>query len=401
MTTVKTVMKERRWVEKYPELGTGPVSAEPCISPEYFELEREKIFRRSWLNVGNVCEIPERGDYFVRELTVCNASILVMRGQDGVVRGFHNVCSHRGNTLAWDEKGKCRGYLTCNFHSWGYDSTGQLKWVPDEANFFDLDKSQLGLTPVATEVFNGFIFINLDPSPRENLTSYLDGLDKQLTGGDFGKLKLARRYRIDEKANWKIGLDAQNEVYHLPFQHRYIMPDLFLANERGMVRVMDVSFFNRHSVYSCEMNPGHKPSALESFIMSMETSEANRCRLPVAKNSQFDFYLIFPNFVLIFFRSPSKDICVTYNFWPLAVDHTIWEIRLYAAPMQSAADRLVEEFTSTRNRLVFDEDAVAHETVHTGLKSRAKKQLFFQDEEIQIRHFHKVVEDHVGPFTGA
>ena len=113
-----------------------------------------------------------------------SASILVLRGQDGVVRGFHNVCSHRGNTLAWDEKGKCRGYLTCNFHNWGYDSKGELKWVPDKANFFNLDKSQLGLTPVTTEVFNRFIFINLDPKPRENLVQYLDGLDRQLAGAD-------------------------------------------------------------------------------------------------------------------------------------------------------------------------------------------------------------------------
>lgn len=400
MMKTKTLMKERRWVEKYPELGTGPVAAEPCISPEYFELERERIFRRTWLNVGSLCNLPERGDYFVRELVVANTSILVMRGQDGVVRGFHNVCSHRGNTLAWDEKGKCRGYLTCNFHSWGYDSTGQLKWVPDEANFFDLDKSQLGLTPVATEVFNGFVFVNLDPNPRENLTQYLDGLDQQLKGGDFDKLRLQRIYKIDEKANWKIGLDAQNEVYHLPFQHRYIMPDLFLANDKGMVRVMDVTFFNRHSLYTCEMNPGHRPTPLESAMMELQQSSSSRCRLPLA-GGQFDFYLVFPNFVIVFFRGPTDDVCLTYNFWPLAVDRTIWEIRFYAAPARTAAERLVDEFATTRNRLVFDEDAVAHETVHTGLKSRAKKYLLFQDEEIQVRHFHKIVEDHVGTATGA
>jgi hypothetical protein len=149
------------------------------------------------------------------------------------------------------------------------------------------------------------------------------------------------------------------------------------------------------------MNPGHKPTPLESIILGLASSGASRCRLPVVGQSQFDFYLLFPNFVIIFFRGPSNDQCVTYNFWPLAVDRTIWEIRFYSTPIRNAADRLIDEFTNTRNRLVFDEDAVAHETVHTGLKSRAKKQLFFQDEEIQIRHFHKVVEQHVGAATGA
>ena len=166
---MKTVMSDRRWAKAYPQLGTGPVPAEPCISPEYFACERERVFRRVWVNVGRVDEIPKPGDYVVRDLAVCNASILVMRGDDGVVRGFHNVCSHRGNQLVGDERGSCRGVLTCNFHSWAYDSQGQLRWVPDEENFFDLQKSEHGLTPVATDLWEGFIFINLDAHPRESL----------------------------------------------------------------------------------------------------------------------------------------------------------------------------------------------------------------------------------------
>ena len=63
--------ENRRWSKEYPELGTGPVPAESYISPEYFELERERIFRRTWLNVGRVEDIPNAGDYFVRELAVC------------------------------------------------------------------------------------------------------------------------------------------------------------------------------------------------------------------------------------------------------------------------------------------------------------------------------------------
>jgi len=387
----------KRWSAKYPELGTGPVSAEPCISPEYFELEREHIFRRSWLNVGNVCEVPELGDYIVRDIEVVSASILIMRGRDGVVRGFHNVCSHRGNTMAWDASGNCRGYLTCNFHSWGYDSLGQLRVVPDEDNFHNFDKSQHGLTPVATEVWNGFIFVNLDSKPHQTLGDYLEGVTGNLTGGDFDKLTLVRSYKIDEKANWKIGLDAQNEVYHLPFQHKYIMPDVFAANSAGYTRVKDVTLFKRHSVYSCDMNHEHKPSPMETLIGQIDPGRT-RCRLPT--KSEFDFYVLFPNFVIIIFRGISNDSCVTYNFWPLAVDHTIWEIRFYSPPATDAAERLINEFGQTRTRLVFEEDAVAHETVHTGLKSRAKRHLIFQDEEIQLRHFHKVVEEHVAQAKG-
>jgi glycine betaine catabolism A len=89
--------------------------------------------------------------------------------------------------------------MTCNFHSWGYYSTGQLKWIPDAANFFGLDKSPLGLTPVATEIFNGFIFINLDP--HETLAQYLGGVTERLAPEGFAQLRLQRMYRVNESGS--------------------------------------------------------------------------------------------------------------------------------------------------------------------------------------------------------
>ena len=76
-----TLMTDKKWSEKYPDVGTGPVSTEPHISPAFFDLERERIFKRHWLNMGRVEEIPNSGDYFVRELVICNLSILVVRGK--------------------------------------------------------------------------------------------------------------------------------------------------------------------------------------------------------------------------------------------------------------------------------------------------------------------------------
>lgn len=394
---MKTNLSDKRWVKAYPELGTGPVPAEPCIAPEYFALERERVFRRVWLNMGRVDEIPKPGDYFVRDLAVCNASILLIRGDDGAVRGFHNVCSHRGNKVVGNEKGSCRGVLTCNFHSWTYDSKGQLRWVPDEENFFDLQKSQHGLTPVATDIWEGFIFITLDRHPRETLPTYLGGVAEQLAGCRFDELTLAHTYKVDERANWKIALDAQNEVYHLPFQHRYSFPDVFALKDQRYTRLLDVKFFRYHSVYSCELNPTHKATASEALISRLDTS-ATTCRLPLI--GDFDFYTIFPNFVILLFRGATNDFFVTYNFWPLAVDRTIWEVKVYLPPAENAGQRIAQEYMTCRIRNVLQEDATAHETVHAGLASRAKTHMFLQDDEIQIRHFHKVLEDHVGFYRG-
>ncbi|MBP9034596.1 MAG: Rieske 2Fe-2S domain-containing protein, partial [Pseudomonadales bacterium] len=86
-------------------LGTGPIPAGPYYRSEYFELEREAIFRRSWLNLGHVCELPEAGSFIVRQLDCANASILVTRGKDGLIRAFHNVCTHRGTQLVAEQDG--------------------------------------------------------------------------------------------------------------------------------------------------------------------------------------------------------------------------------------------------------------------------------------------------------
>ena len=94
-----TAIPDKRWAGKYPELGTAPLPAETYLSPTQFELERERIFRCCGLNVGHVSEIPDPGDFFVRRIAVCSASLLVIRGRDGVVRGMHNVCSHRINAV--------------------------------------------------------------------------------------------------------------------------------------------------------------------------------------------------------------------------------------------------------------------------------------------------------------
>jgi phenylpropionate dioxygenase-like ring-hydroxylating dioxygenase large terminal subunit len=161
-----------KWHDRYPELGTGPIPIEPYISREYFEKERERIFRKVWLNIGRVEQIPSSGDYFVKDLAMCTTSILVVRGKDGTIRALHNMCSHRGNQLVWDKQGTCQ-MSTCKFHGWAYALDGSLRHITDEDNFFGLKKETLGMTPVSVDTWEGFIFINVDPAPRQTLPEYL------------------------------------------------------------------------------------------------------------------------------------------------------------------------------------------------------------------------------------
>jgi len=93
---------EGTWTEHHPQLGTGPVSFEDSISPTFYTLEREAIFKRAWLNVGRIDQLPRNGSYFTKELPGLRTAVIVSRDMKGKVHAFHNVCRHRGNKLVWE-----------------------------------------------------------------------------------------------------------------------------------------------------------------------------------------------------------------------------------------------------------------------------------------------------------
>src|SRR5690606_29544260 len=121
------------------------------------------------------------GSYFTKELDAARTSVIVVRNRDGDIKAFHNICRHRGNKLVWQDypgeevSGTFRQF-TCKYHGWRYDLDGELTFVQQEDEFFDLDKDAYGLVPVRAEVWEGFIFVNLDPD-AEPLVDYL---------GEFG-----------------------------------------------------------------------------------------------------------------------------------------------------------------------------------------------------------------------
>ncbi|HKY03336.1 MAG TPA: Rieske (2Fe-2S) protein, partial [Blastocatellia bacterium] len=133
---MSAVTKEYRWTTEYPELGSGLIPVAPYVSQEYFEQEREKVFRHTWLNVGRAEEIPQPGDYIVRNIAVLNTSVIIVRGKDGEVRAFHNVCRHRGTKLVWNDKGSSTKFA-CNYHGWTYATDGACIGVPEEDMFFN------------------------------------------------------------------------------------------------------------------------------------------------------------------------------------------------------------------------------------------------------------------------
>ncbi|HZN78817.1 MAG TPA: Rieske (2Fe-2S) protein, partial [Mycobacterium sp.] len=198
---------EGSWTEHYPQLGTDPVSYEDSISPEFYEVERNAVFKRAWLNVGRVEQLPRKGSYFTKEMKVVNTSIILVRTGSGEIKAYHNICRHRGNKLVWNDmpleetSGVCRQF-TCKYHAWRYDLDGNLTFVQQEGEFFDLDKSQYGLVPVHCDVWEGFIFVNFAPEPEQSLRDFLGPMITGLAGYPFDQMTSRWYYRSEVKANW-------------------------------------------------------------------------------------------------------------------------------------------------------------------------------------------------------
>ena len=243
--------------------------------------------------------------------------MLVIHGSDGVIRAFHNVCSHRGNKLVWEERGQCGGYLSCCFHGWTYDLEGKLRGVLDEDNFHEIARERLGLSPLATDTWKGFIFVHFQHEPEETLEEYLGGMTEEFADHDLGALHLTFRYDVEERANWKVAIDAQNEIYHLPILGPVhgAFTDILETNEEGCTRFSHFKRFGRHTLWATGGNPDYVPAGVEQLIGAVPITP-----LELPTNSLFDFYVLFPNMVIAFLPG---GMMFTYNFWPQAVDRTV------------------------------------------------------------------------------
>ena len=390
-----TAARDRQWAGKYPDLGTGPVSTEPYISERHFERERERVFGRTWLNVGHVDDFPEAGGHLARDVRIGGASVLIVRGPDGRVRGFHNVCSHRGTRLVPDDGRARRGTkILCPYHHWLYDAAGRLIGLPDEGNFFDFDRAGHGLSPVSTDVWQGFIFVNLAADPPQTLADYLGEIAERLDGCPFHEMKRAFTYRVEVDANWKLLFDGQNEFYHLPNLHRRIMGKDFVTNEQGQHRYRDVRLYACHS-FSAVSFPSHRTVTPLRFSLGADLHKTPDFTVP-GMTGDMDQYTLFPNLTIEIVRLPRTTACVTYTAWPIEVGRTLWEVRFHFKEPASVRDCLRQQSFRRISLDILQEDVFAAESVYAGLASRAKPHMILQDSEIMLRHRHRVVSDFVG-----
>jgi Rieske 2Fe-2S family protein len=181
--------------------------------PAIFELELERIITRNWILAGHQSELPEPGDFKV--LNVANESAIIVRGSDGILKGFANVCRHRGSLVCLESQGSTRKFM-CPYHGWMYDIDGNLtaaRNMPD-----DFDKSEYGLKAVSVDAVHGLMFVCFTDKPP-SLEGAKRDLAEPMTVFDFENLKVAAHKSYDIPANWKLSIENYQECYHCATAH--------------------------------------------------------------------------------------------------------------------------------------------------------------------------------------
>jgi Rieske 2Fe-2S family protein len=207
------------WTTIAPAAPAQTLDGPAYHSDETYEVDRERVFFRHWLYAARAERIAEPGQWL--RLDIAGESILLVRGKDDRIRGFYNVCRHRGSLLCDESEGKVRTRLRCPYHAWGYALDGSLQTTPMiEAD--EIDRDALSLWPVRVEVWEGFVFVNMSrEEPQPLLEVLADQQDDPLALAEFGlaDLRLAHVTTVDVKANWKILMENYNECLHCPTVH--------------------------------------------------------------------------------------------------------------------------------------------------------------------------------------
>ena len=279
--------------------------AEYYTAETTFLKERERFFRRMWVCVGRLEDMPAPGSYLTCE--VGGASLLVVRtSPDGAVRAFHNVCRHRGTRLCDEPAGQLGGAIRCPYHAWTYSYEGALVGAPhmDGSPAFRREDYPLGAVRAGT--WDGFVFVSVAPDGL-SLDEHVGALAARFRPWRMRDLVRAHRVEYDVAANWKLIVQNYNECLHCPTLH----PAL-----------------NRLSHYLGGENEPLRPTYmggrmdLEDDVETMSLDGRSRRAplpdLPPEERRRIYYYSVFPSFMI----APHPDFVLTHMLWPSAPGRT-------------------------------------------------------------------------------
>jgi glycine betaine catabolism A len=371
------------------------------ITPEFFARERAQVFRKSWLAVARASDLPEKGSYVVKDLPTFKTSIIIIRGTDDKVRAFYNVCTHRGNKLVRAGDG-CRQRFACGFHGWIFSPEGQIQSVTDEQSFRDLDKSQLNLRTINTEVWEDFVFVHLDPNPEVSLHDWLAEFWTGYTGY-FDKYDKNFAYKVTVNCNWNLAINSFTEGYHTLYIHRNTMPDYQGGKINPQRHRPFLELLKRHHRYSAPANPDHRVFGMEELMWKygrkcIPAFDDDMTGMPPGINPSrhnnwaFDVVQFFPNMLLL----TGNAWYIQMNFWPLNENQVDIEVDGFHYKPKTLGEKLSQEWTLSRGRSVILEDMNTLEAQQEMLSSGALTHVQLSQQEMSLQHHYKVMNEMMG-----
>jgi len=368
-------------------LGTDPVPAAPYYDPVYFEAERQAVFLKNWIHVGHVCEVPEPGSFVRRDLEFARASLLIVRGRDGAVRAFHNVCPHRGTQLVEEASGR-QSKFSCPYHMWTFGTDGALMSAPDfEA--FHVEKKDCALREVLLQVCGGMMFVNFDAGAAP-LRDWMGAYAERLEQMPVARATTFAEYTYDIEANWKLTYDNFQENYHLRFIHpRSGGAGIGGANQFGYPVSMGFEGPHRTQRIWSNPEPALKPFQRAGAMRGIPPlAQAGLLGLPYER----DYLAFFPNLFVI--GTPTQPF--SHTVYPIAPDRSRGVVRVYwVGDDASASQRFAREYSLAQIRDIHAEDIAMIERGQRGLTSGALSHIHFQSMEALCRHLFNEVDSRV------
>ena len=357
-----------------------PMPTARYTDPTFNELERRYLWPKTWLLAGHVSEVPDIGNFKLWE--DAGVPILIVRGNDGVIRAFFNCCSHRGGPLTYDRSGVARVFV-CKYHCWSYELDGRLKHVPDQHEFPGLDKSNHDLAQLRVELWGNFIFVNQDPNAI-SLERFLGPMKGIFEDFNFGKRRIFATVTYEMDCNWKVGLDNNAEAYHVVAVHPESVHQM-LDYRGNLIRL----FQNGHTQV---ISPRRKAEQGKGFNL-LDLGSTSTDPLHALTRETIGSAVVFPNLMISYgeFQFPF----ITY--WPTADGRKTRMVVYYSTPHDDEdPDSPVCQQIVNGFGYALDEDRAPLAAVQSAYDKGLIKEVRLGYTERRLQHYHEEIDRVIG-----
>ena len=341
---------------------------------EFFDLEMERVIRPSWQIVCHVNEVPGPGDY--RTIEYCGESVVVIRGDDGVIRAFTNVCRHRAMRLV-EGAGGCAKKLVCPYHAWTYDNDGRLTGVPMKSEYPSLKLEENGLVSVALEIWHGFIFVNLAPAGFPSVTEMMSPFEAEVSQYRFEDMQPmgAIRHRPRD-VNWKNVGDNYSDNLHIPVAHD------------GLSRLVGKSYRIEAHGWADRLYGDVVKNEKQNYWEKFYGAHMPRVEhLPEEAHGRWLYYKLWPNMAFDIYADQ-----IDFMQWlPISPSTCLLREVAYALPDSRREMKLVRYANWRINRVVNAEDTWLIGQVQQGMASKSYGTGPIATSEVCLRSFAKKI----------